>query len=185
MAASLICSTVRAQAPVFTTGTPAELQRAQSIGLEHLMSTVRQPGVELKAARVSVDQLSMAHVRVQQFYRGIPVSGGEAIAHLRPDGTLSGITDNLVHAIQVTVTPVLAAPQAIERARADAGLSPAVPGEPTASLWILRRDGADHLVHRVEFPIVAPKPRRPVVFVDAHTGDVVLRYDNLQTEAPQ
>ena len=183
MAAALLSVIARAQTPVFTTGTPPELELARSIGLDELSSRTRQPGVELRVTRVSVDQISMAHVRVQQLYRGIPVFGGEAVAHLRSDGTLSSITDNLVPDIRVDVTPMVSAADAIERARTDARVPAASPDAPTVSLWILRRDRTDHLVHRIELePLVAAaQPRRPVVFVDAHTGDIVFQYDNLQT----
>ncbi len=186
LVASPLCfSTARAQSPVFTTGTAAELEQARSTGLTFLQSVVRQPQVEIRVTRVSVDQLSMAHVRVQQFFQGIPVFGGEAIAHLRPDGSLASITDSLVPAVKVVVTPTITADQAVARARAAIGSAAAAPPRPP-TLWVLRREDADPLAYRLDFQLITtPKPGRPVAFVDAHTGAIVLLYDNVQTETPR
>ena len=50
-------------------------------------------------------------------------------------------------------------------------------------MQILRRDGVDHLTYRVQLDMrtVDDEPTMPVVFVDAHTGEVVWSYDNLET----
>ena len=108
----------------------------------------------------------MAHVRVQQFYRGVPVLGGEAIAHLNSDGSLSSVTDNLVPAVTVIVAPSLTSADAIARAREGLG-SADWSSDSAGELWIVRRDGRDHLAYRVAFQFVRPKPMFPVVFVDS------------------
>ena len=175
---------VGAQARLFTTGTPSEIQHATSIGLTHLSAWARQRGVsdELRVTRVTVDGLSMAHVHVQQFHRGIPVFGGEAIAHLTPQGEPLTTTDALLRDITVDTSPRLTAAEAVASAASAVDCADCLPLS-TPTLWVVRHDKSDYLTYRVPLrPRAGPQGSGlPVVFVDAHRGDVVLRYDNLQT----
>jgi Zn-dependent metalloprotease len=179
---SLVTVDARAQTSVFTTGTPEELARATSIGIAHLTGWAKQRGIsdELKVTRVHVDATKMAHVRVQQFHRGVPVFGGEAIAHLSPTGEPAGQTDNLVPKIVVNPMPRLTA----DAAAADA-IAASCPDctRQSADLWIVRTDGVDHLAFRVQLrqARAGAGPSLPVIFLDAHDGSVLMRYDNLQT----
>ena len=121
----------------------------------------------------------MAHVRVQQFHHNIPVLGGEAIAHLTATGEPAGQTDDLLSNITVDTTPRLTADAAAARARSDAGCADC--DQHSTGLWIARKDGIDHLAYRIDLRKNGVPLSLPVVFVDAHTGNVILRYDNLQT----
>lgn len=171
------------QTRAFTTGTPEELARASSIGVAHLTAWANERGIndELKVTRVNVDAAKMAHVRVQQFHRGVPVFGGEAIAHLSTTGEPVGQTDNLVPEIAVDPMPRLTVDAAAARAIAASGCPDCA--RQAADLWIIRTDGVDHLAFRVQLrrTRAGVAPSFPVIFVDAHTGSVLLRYDNLQT----
>jgi thermolysin len=177
-----------AQRQVFTTGTPAELARARSIGLGHLRAIASRKRIDrpddLVVSRTDVDRRAMAHTRVQQFHRGVPVFGGEAIAHLNPDGGIFAETDNLVPDLAVDTTPRLTQAAAIAIAVADYGCSTCLTEAPGADVWILRDEfGADHLAFRVQLTRLdgTGQTALPVRFVDAHSGAVVLAYDNLQT----
>src|SRR4030095_2177448 len=108
---------VEAQRPVFTTGTPAEIAQARAIGLDHVRALGSLKGIDgpndLVATSTHIDRQSMAHTRVPQYYRGVPVLGGEAIAHMNADGAAFDDTDNLVEGISVNTTPRLTAEGAI------------------------------------------------------------------------
>ncbi|MEZ4241732.1 MAG: M4 family metallopeptidase [Myxococcota bacterium] len=134
---------------------------------------------ELAAVRsVVLDPSGAAHVRLSQSFEGIPVFGGEAIVHLAPDGRVTRWTDGLVARPRVDTVPQLDAARAAGQA---AALAAGVVSE-DPELVVLRHDGADRLAWRVQLDDLAgPAPARPVVFVDAHTGAEVWRYDNLQT----
>jgi Zn-dependent metalloprotease len=130
---------------------------------------------------VNVDAAKMAHVRVQQFHRGVPVFGGEAIAHLSSTGEPVGQTDNLVPKIAVDPKPRLTSDAAAARAISASGCADCV--RQSAELWIIRTDGVDHLAFQVQLrqTRAGVPPSLPVIFLDAHNGSVLLRYDNLQT----
>ena len=129
-----------------------------------------------------IDATDMAHVKVQQLHQGVPVFGGEAIAHLSPTGRLVGFTDGLVTDIVVDPTPDFDPDEAIAFAIDAAGLD-ALSDDPIAELFVLRRDGEDRLVYGVQLEQLLGDGHdtMPYVFVDAHDGSVVWSYENLQT----
>jgi Zn-dependent metalloprotease len=155
------------------------------MGLEHVRTAATLRGIidELVVSNVRVDELSMAHTRVQQRVRGVPVFGGEAIAHFRSDGELFTITDDLVPNIVIDTTPAIAQDAAIDIALNDYGCRDCLTAPPSADLWIMRHEGVDHLVYRVQLRRIdgTDATALPVFFVDAHGGYVVLSYNNLQT----
>ena len=105
---------------------------------------------QLRTMSVKIDDLDMAHTRVQQLVNDVPVWGGEAIVHFDDDGTLLGVTDDLVPDVFVDTTADIDADEAIDIAVEDLGAGwEATTDDPTADLWVIRQDGADHLAWRV------------------------------------
>lgn len=173
-----------AQTRVFTTGTPEELDRARDLARPHLLDMANTLGIDpkdLAISSVQVDQLSMAHVRVRQSFRGIPVIGGDAIVHLRSTGEVSGDTNNLIPRVNVDSKPKLAMDDAVARAIDASRCSRCTASAP--ALAIVRQEGKDYLVYRIELRGAddGAHPTMPVVLVDAHDGHIVQHYDNLQT----
>lgn len=185
------CATEGGDVPLFGTGSEEELDRAESLAYGELESASESPAVgkgitELRTLKVQVDVTDMAHTKVQQLVSGVPVWGGEAIVHLAADGALVGFTDNLLAQVDVDPTPDFAADEAIDLAVAawPDGWSK-LTADPTADLWALRHDGADHLAWRVSLHQVNYEAgdAMPVLFVDAHDGSVIWSYNNFQTAA--
>lgn len=161
------------------------LDAPESLALRHFEDWVAPPldaRTRVWVRRTSVDPRGHAHVRLAQQHRGLPVFGAEAIVHLREDGTLERITDDLVRGLDVETEPTLFAPDAVERALLAVGLGRGVSEAPDLRLMVLRHEGVDHLVYRVRLRYVEPdeEPAIPVVFVDAHTGAPIFSYDDLQ-----
>ncbi len=175
----------------FGSGSQEELDLAEDLAYDSLLDETSGPlvgrGIEaFRTTKVHVDVTDMAHVKVQQLVGDVPVWEGEAIVHLTNGGAISAITDNLKDNVTVDPVPAFTADEAIDLA---IGAVPdgweSLDAAPIADLWILRQDGADHLVWRVQFHKVnfRADDAMPVVFVDAHTGDIVWSYDNFQTVA--
>jgi Zn-dependent metalloprotease len=166
--------------------TPQQLETIRALAEKRLVTKAAERGLEAGALTISgssVDQASIVHMRVRQSHRGIPVFGGEAILHYRANGELFGETDDLVSQIKANTQPTISAADAVARAAIAAGCADCGNTSTPAALWIVRREQKDHLAYRVQLPRAAgPGPARPVVFVDAHDGAVVLQYDDLQTQ---
>ncbi|MEM9489673.1 MAG: M4 family metallopeptidase, partial [Myxococcota bacterium] len=133
--------------------------------------------------RVAIDELNMAHTRVQQTQDGIPVFGGEAIIHPGATGNLRSISERFVRSISADSTPELSDLQAIDLALASSRGWDALSRTPTAELFMLRHQDRDYLSYKVDlFYLESPEdPTMPVIFINAKTGAEIMRYDNLQT----
>lgn len=174
--------------PIFSLGTAEELVLAEDLAYGHLFDVdgpVLAKGIgELRTLRVKVDDLGMAHTKVQQLVDGVPVFGGEAIVHLTKNGKLFALTDGLLDDVQVDTRPEYSADEAMDIAAEDYfdGWDK-LTDDPTADLYVLRHEGADHLVWRVQLKRIdgTEHTTMPVMFIDAHTGELVWEYENLQT----
>lgn len=172
---------------IFDKGTQDELERAKQISLDILRdkAALRPIGNvdEFQVQKVEIDDLRMAHTRVRQTVGGVPVWEGEAIVHLKANGELSVVTDNLKEGIAVSTQPNFSIKQVIELARTMYKGSEFITHEPTADLYIFRSKDRDHLAYRVEMPRIdgTDETSIPVYFIDAQTGDKIFEYNNLQT----
>lgn len=183
----LISKTADANKPVFGQGTQDELETAKQISLGILRDRAAARAVgnvdEFKVQKVEIDDLKMAHTRVQQMVGGIPVWEGEAIVHLKADGQLSTVTDDLKEAVSVNTQPNFNEKEAVQLALNYYQGSAKLTDDAKIGLFIYRGADRDHLVYRVETPRLdgSNETAVPVVFVDAQTGEKVFEYNNLQT----
>jgi len=162
--------------PLFPSGDAAELELAESMAAAHMRTT----GVDAFEVRsVFVDELGMAHARVQQLEQGVSVLGGEAIVHISPRGDVT-MTDALAHNLSISVLPSITASAAASVALGTEPGPTTMP--PKASLFVTEHKGTERLVWQVTIDrLDADIPARPVVLVDAHTGEVLLSYNDLHT----
>ncbi len=139
----------------------------------------------LQVIDTEVDNRGLAHVRFQQTHEGVPVFGAEAFVHTDAAGVLFRMSDTLHRDIRVDVSPAHTDTAAIEAARST--LHPRVQDveAPTASLFVLRHDGADHLAWKVGMYVEDPQEgvSQPVIFIDAHTLEPITSWNNLKETA--
>ena len=172
---------------LFNTGSDDERELAKQISLGILRDRAAQRAIgnpdEFAVKRVEIDQLKMAHTHVQQFIGGVPVWEGEAIVHLKGDGELSLITDDLKEGIAIETKPNLTASDAVFAAKRMYRGSRFLTEAPRVDLYIYRGEDRDHLAYRVEMPRIDGSEDTAdwVFFIDAHTGEKVYEYNNLQT----
>ena len=156
-----------------------------------------RPTDDLRALRVETDELGQRHERFQQYYNGVKVEHGQYTVH-RAAGVLSGEFKPVPAGFGTK--PALSAAAALQRALAavgarrymwddaaeEAGLkreqgNPAATYRPTGELVVVedfRQPAAAQrpLVLTWKFNVYAQEPRsRAYLYVDARTGDVVLR----------
>ncbi len=172
---------------VFNDGGDGDRELAKQISMGILRDRATQRAIgnpdEYAVKRVEIDDLKMAHTHVQQYVGGVPVWEGEAIVHLRSDAALSLITDDLKEGIAIETKPTLSAEDALSTAKRMYRGSRFITEEPRVELYIYRGEDRDHLAYRVEMPRLdgTEETAIPVIFIDAHTGERVFEYNNLQT----
>jgi vibriolysin len=157
----------------------SELALGEALERPELFRGVQDMAVD----RVNIDDSGEAHARLVQMVGGVPVFEGEAVVHLGTDGKFNSVSDRFVRDVQIDVNPKLNVAEATDAAALAYGGSAMLLGTPKVDKQILRHEGKDHLTYRVQLEMrtVDDDPSMPVVFVDAHTGEVVWSYDNLQT----
>ena len=96
---AFLTKSAEADKTVFGTGSLEDIERVKQISINFLAASTAGRSVgginELKAQSVVFDELRMAHTRIRQTVNDVPIWEGEAIVHLKADGTLASITDNL------------------------------------------------------------------------------------------
>jgi thermolysin len=173
----------------FGTGSVEELDLAKELSLQEIelrvMPEMENPRENLDVRRVLVDDLAMAHTHVQQKHRGVPVFGGEAIVHLNKDGSYAGVTDAMTRRIPSTldIKPKFDALKARELVLSNYECVNCLTGEPQVDLFVFPHGRDMRLAYRVQLHREdgTEKTAMPVYFIDAHTGEKLLEYNNLQT----
>lgn len=188
---SLVAGCVTSEEPSLKTGetmfpdeSPETIQLATELAMGEVFARPElfEGVADMDVSRVNIER-GVAHARLGQKVGGIPVFEGEAIVHLGADGQFDSVNDKFVREINVDLNPKLQLSEATDAAILEMGGKTMLIGEPQVDMQILRRDGKDHLTYRVQLEMrtVEDAPSMPVVFVDAHTGEVVWSFDNLQT----
>lgn len=188
LAFGIVSRTADANKSIFDKGSQDELETAKQISLGILRDRAAQKAVgnpdEYIVKRVEVDSVRMAHTHVQQTINNVPVFEGEAIVHLKADGELAVVTDSLKEGIAVSTEPNLSKADAIEAAERQYRRGKRFLTEtPSADLFIYRAEDRDHLIYKVQLARLdgTEHTSAPVMFIDAHTGEKIHEFDNLQT----
>ncbi len=148
------------------------------------------PASELEAAREERDDLGMTHARFRQVTRGVPVMGGELYAHFDKSGALASIDAHWVPGLDaITTTAAIDSDAAIARATSD--LANDLPT--SAMSWsrapvatpIVFADGerAPRLAYRVQLRTGGYWTSKMEYAIDAASGEVLSKYDDIQTIA--
>ena len=187
MVFGIVSKRAEANKALFSTGSQDELENAKRISLDILRDRAAQRAIgnvdEYQVRKVEIDELRMAHTRVRQTVDGIPVWEGEAIVHLDAEGRLTTVTDDLKETVAVNTKANISEKQALRYAMNAYSGKARMTDSPQIEMYVYRAADRDHLVYRVETPRLdgSADTSAPVVFVDAHTGEIVGGYDNLQT----
>jgi bacillolysin len=179
-------------------------ESAQVIRQQLALSTDDQ----LLPARLETDQLGFSHQRFEQYYKGVKVEHATYTAHSR-GGQLESLSGDFEKVGTLSVTPTLSADAALARAmafvgarkymwqdaREEAGLkqqtdNPAASYRPQGELVLVRdnRQSSDNtgpLVLAWKLNVYAQQPvSRAYLYVDAHSGEVVLKDDIIKHATP-
>lgn len=133
---------------------------------------------QIRPRREEADPLvqGRTHERLDQYYEGIRVFGGELVRQADNGQTVS-VFGSLYTGINVDVRPTLAPSDATDVIEALTGVAPG--GERAPELVVLPRDNGGYvLAYRVR---VMTSDDLSAYFIDAGTGEVALKYSDLQT----
>jgi len=135
---------------------------------------MEDPAEEVRLQRIDLDQLGMRHLRLDQQYKGLPVYGGELIAHFSKDHILTAVNGTYVDGIKIETDPGLSSDEAVQTALRDleSFFGPADPNQP--ELLVFPWEGETYLAWRVELFSNTPMGLWEY-FVDAKSGEVIFK----------
>jgi bacillolysin len=145
---------------------------------------------EFQPKEMNVDEQGNQHVRFKQEYKGIPVFGREVIVHLNEENAVTGVNGRVMRSSMVDLAEEtkLKAKDAIEIALKDDAENKEVPSsEPRLEVlfheekpfitWHVTVKGNELSLRNVKESTLWE------YFIDANTGKVIWRYNNMQTHS--
>lgn len=137
---AFLTKSAEADKSIFGVKSPEDKEKVKQISLDKLREKVANRAVgnttDLKAKSVEFDELNMAHTKVRQTVADVPVWEGEAIVHLKADGELASITDELKEDIVVNPNPTISDKDALQIARKLNKRAARQTEEPKVDLWV-------------------------------------------------
>lgn len=125
-------------------------------------------------------------VRMQQYYKGVPVYGHSIAVEQDASGNSLSADGSLLQNAQVdlsSVTPRLSTAQALSSLRATKGFLPTTaqaPRNERADLYVYPDEsGRARLVYLTSYVVDSPSPSRPTAIIDANTGQVIKQWEGL------
>jgi Zn-dependent metalloprotease len=139
------------------------------------------PADEIVQVRTDVDQIGMRHVRLQQEYRGLPVIGGQMVAHFTADGVLQTVNGTYLPKIDLETVASIASDRAITLGRDDLKtfFGDGEPGD--AELVVFPWEGTNYLAWRFFLHSSTPMGRWEY-FVDARSGEVIYKANRIMND---
>lgn len=156
------------------------------------MPGIAQASAEFVAGTTTTDEQGNAHIRLQQVFQGVPVYGGEVIAHTQ-NGGFAMLNGRYYPTPQLaSVTPTLNANAAIQQVKNLIGpdkiktnWTPAelklIDGQPFEALLMVYHHKRDLNAERLTWVITAHPNilTRTVYFLDANTGELIHHFDHV------
>lgn len=146
---------------------------------------IDRPSREFQLLNESTDDLGLSHVYFQQVYRGVPVWGNQIIIHFTDDSTIYLAGGQTMATPTIDVVPSVSETDA--RGAALAGLKGTIDttGVKVQSELVIYPNNGDPQLSRLLTITDSDKPTyRWRVFVDAQTGSVLFKYNDIPYDGP-
>ncbi|MBI4060407.1 MAG: hypothetical protein HY403_03155 [Elusimicrobia bacterium] len=171
------------------TGAPAALSDGRTAPRAGAPAAVARRFLQEQGALLGVDPNDLQveketrgsghrHVLYRQLHRGVPVEFARVKVHLGEDGAVLGVNSTYEPDLNLSLTPAISASEAARAAESDSGGS----AEGSAVLVILpvESTGRSHLAWKLRVKASQAAWR---YYVDARTGQILFRYNNLRFQA--
>ncbi len=163
----------------YTSGERAQRTSRAFLRENRRLLKLRDPDAELRQRTHWKDRLGKRHIRYEQRYAGLRVDGAELIVHLDTEGNVELLDGGFAATPEEEPAPTLGGETALELARARvAGGMRASASEPEL-LYYMDDEGDSHLAW-VVFLTLSEIERWKVV-VDAHHGNILIHYNEVQS----
>ena len=152
---------------------------------------LKDPASELSSMSVKSGENGRSYVRLQQYYQGTPVIGGELIVQMDAQQNVLSVNGEVLPADEsLAVTPSTGEEEAMATARTAVAKAYGLPEDSLSvskpELWFYSPallgspgDQTDRLVWRMQVTPVDLQPVQELVLVDAQKGSVALQFNQI------
>lgn len=127
------------------------------------------------------------HYRLQEVYNGIPIYGFQQTVHVNEDGNVTSFLGNFVPDLddnkklkkKAKLNEEKALKAALKDLQKEVDKVEDFVKDPEADLTIYIHEDEAYLAYAIELNFLEPQPGRWMYFVDAHTGDIINKYDTI------
>lgn len=130
--------------------------------------------------RVFLDEFGRKHVRMGQFYKGLPIVGGELIIHHDPEGRVEQVDGKMTPGIEVDTVHSFGADVAAQIGLDEHSGKPELKLSEEPSLVV----HGNQLAWRYMISHEGQDPGRWIYYVGAHTGEILNRFNNIKHLSP-
>ncbi|MEI8290536.1 MAG: M4 family metallopeptidase [Verrucomicrobiota bacterium] len=145
---------------------------------------MREPRQEMRVKRTEGDTLGHQHVRMEQVYQGLRVFGGDLIVHFNKEGQAYQVNGEYVADIQAGLTPQITAREAVRLAQTNLVAMGMPAGEvnegPEQVIFALNHEPELAWQLQLTYQDTQLGSGQWRYWVSAKSGEVLLRYDNVQ-----
>ncbi len=142
--------------------------------------SLKTTGFTFEEERVQVDKLGYTHVRLAQYYQGLPVVGGELVVHINDRDVIYQLNGKYLQAVKTSIQPSITADEALTIGLEEQKGKPDLQITRMPALVIY----GDYLAYHYVISHKGPDVGQWWYYVDAHTGKLIYRYNNIQYAAP-
>jgi len=166
--------------------TPGTAAAAVAALQQHPAAARATAGQAFRVTGTITDADGSTHVRMQRTLDGIPVLGGDLVVHRGAQAGWRGVSQTLAAPLHVATTPTVTAAAASARALAPAAATRSISGAQAAGAPRLVVD-ATQGTPRLAWEVLSGgtqadgTPSRLATYVDAHTGSVIRREQQIET----
>lgn len=176
---SLVTHVGRFQASSLAAGkAPASAASLQAAARSIAVEKSGRPGLSLETSRVVALSSGERIVKMHQTHKGLRVMGGGATVRFGVDNVAQMVALKAVDDLPEDVTPTIDAAAAIKTAAKASGLA-VDPERVHLAIWLVA--GSPTLAWAASPTAIPGLPYAPVVIIDAHTGEILLRYNSIVT----
>jgi Zn-dependent metalloprotease len=176
------------QKSIATSTEPLTNKMSESEGLRKALNL--GPQHKLQRLREKIDRKGNRHTRFQQMYNGLPVWGEQVILHKNGKGIITGASGRIVKNLEQTPLAFSRSQQPISK---KAAFEAAIRFfNHMESQWRISGESIDLVIYiddentaRKAYAInyfadtSVGEPTRPMVFIDAYSGEVIAQWDSL------
>jgi bacillolysin len=161
-----------------------EAAAIQFLSANSVLFKLKNPTSELKVHSQEGDELGYTHIKYDQQVNGVPVWGSQLGVHINSSGEIYCVSGNHHPTIEISTAPAVLEQNAKQVAMDDLKKAENRPIDSRATLVVFPWKEKYYLCWNVEVFGAQPNDIDWQYFVDAVTGDVVFKYNDIKYDGP-